>query len=603
MKIWKRSVVLIALFAGNTAAASGFFSVTQTASGHWQLLDPAGAPFFSRGVCVVIPKDTALKAGADGYDPQKKEGLSYEAWSKRALSVLKGAGFDSLGSWSHDGLYPSLPYAHSLSLAGYGDMGKRLVDVFSPEYAARVQSAAKAGVTARLQDKNLIGYFLDNELPWYGDTGWPGAQNTPLLDKYLALPPGAPGWIQAHAYFKRHLAAAEEPTNAERTGFLGKVAEEYFKVTTEAVRAADPKHLILGARFAGPTPRPVIVACGHYCDVISVNSYSKSGDFDFELFDTVYALTKRPVMLTEFSYRAMENRSGDQNRQGADVTVATQAERAVKLKKFLGSALELKYLVGYHWFQYFDESPQGRSFDGEDSDYGLVDINDKPYSGLLAAFKDLNANAMKRHLAATRALPEKAPEPQAIRVRQAVGAETVLKEARPWGDKASEWGVSVPWNEASAKISQAVKEGALVLSYDSGQGWGLGVALKPQGSLLKDGSANVLGATRLEVKLVAAKGQKFQLVISESGVGDPASANFNGVGGADGESWGSATYTGTGQPQTLSFDIAEAEARPYWGNQHGNKTIDLQAIKNLDITIAGAQGKGEMKVIRVRFLP
>ncbi len=63
----------------------------------------------------------------------------------------------------------------------------------------------------------------------------------------------------------------------------------------------------------------------------------------------------------------------------------TQAERAQRLAQFLGSALELKYLVGYDWFQFFDESPQGRSFDGEDSDYGLVDIDGKPYEGLVAA--------------------------------------------------------------------------------------------------------------------------------------------------------------------------------------------------------------------------
>jgi hypothetical protein len=68
-----------------------------------------------------------------------------------------------------------------------------------------VQRAAKAGV--RPDDKNLIGYFLDNELPWYGDTGWPGPQNTPLLDKYLALPAGAPGLAQAQQFLKRTLAA------------------------------------------------------------------------------------------------------------------------------------------------------------------------------------------------------------------------------------------------------------------------------------------------------------------------------------------------------------------------------------------------------------
>ena len=466
------SFLMSLVFVSSLCAANvnTTFSVTQTASGSWQFLDPQGKPFFSQGVCVVLPKDGAIKVGGDGYDPMKKEELSFETWAQRALRILKGAGFNSLGSWSEEKLYPALPYTHSLSLAGYGDPAKRLVDVFSPEYAQRVKAAAQAWVPKHVTDKNLIGYFLDNELPWYGDTGWPGPQNTPLLDRYLALGQGAPGLEQAKNFLKRTLPAGEQPTTVERMGFLSLVAEQYFKVTTEAVRAIDSKHLILGARFAGPTPREVIVACGHYCDVVSVNSYSKSGVFDFELFDTVYALTKRPVLLTEFSYRAMENRSGDQNKQGADVTVATQADRGLKLKKFLTSALELKYLVGYHWFQYFDESPQGRSFDGEDSDYGLVDINDKPYDALIQTFKELNAGAFKSHLAATRALPDKAPEPQAIRVRQAVGAQTNLQEPRVWGEKNTPWGQSVLWSEASAKVSQAVQDRALLVTYD--RSWG-----------------------------------------------------------------------------------------------------------------------------------
>ena len=601
LKKWIMFVLLAIASPSMAGQAPGYFSVTQTADGVWQFLDPQGTPFFSRGVCVVIPKDTAIKAGADGYDPMKKEGLSYEAWAKRAVGVLKDAGFNSLGSWSDEGLSSKLPYTLSLSLTGYDAMGQRLVDVFSDEFAHRVQAAAKGGV--RPGDQALIGYYLDNELPWYGDTGWPGPQNTPLLDKYLALPAGSAGLAQARQALKRTLAEGEAPTAAERTGFLALVAEQYFKVTTQALRSADPQHLILGARFAGPTPREVVVACGHYCDVVSVNSYSKSGRFDFELFDTIYALTHKPVLLTEFSYRAAENRSGDKNSRGADVTVATQAERAEKLKAFLGSALELKYLLGYHWFQYFDESPQGRSFDGEDSDYGLVDIEDRPYTGLTDAFKEVNANASKLHAVATRALPDRAPEPQAIQVRLAVGAEAALTGPRAWGEKATPWGLVTPWNEASATVKTSMEKGVLKVDYDSGTGWGLGVSLKPQGALLRDGSADVLGASVLQVELSATQGQKFQLVLSESGVGDPASAAFAGFGGADGESWASPYYTGTGKPQVLRFVIAEAEARPYWGNQHGNKTIDLQAVGNLDIAIGGAQGKGSLQVTRVSFIP
>ena len=36
------------------------------------------------------------------------------------------------------------------------------------------------------------------------------------------------------------------------------------------------------------------------------------------------------------------------------------------------------YVVGYHWFEYADEPAEGR-FDGENSNFGVVNIEDDPY--------------------------------------------------------------------------------------------------------------------------------------------------------------------------------------------------------------------------------
>ena len=43
-----------------------------------------------------------------------------------------------------------------------------------------------------------------------------------------------------------------------------------------------------------------------------------------------------------------------------------------------------------HWFQHHDEPTNGR-FDGEDSNYGLVDQRDRPYEEVTGAFAKLNA--------------------------------------------------------------------------------------------------------------------------------------------------------------------------------------------------------------------
>ncbi len=100
-------------------------------------------------------------------------------------------------------------------------------------------------------------------------------------------------------------------------------------------------------------------------------------------------------MITEFSFRAMD--SGLPNTKGAGgITVQTQKERAEYTKRFIESLMELPYVVGYHWFKYADEPKEGR-WDGENSNYGLVNIEDEPYEEMVVMFSELNRNVEKLH--------------------------------------------------------------------------------------------------------------------------------------------------------------------------------------------------------------
>jgi agarase len=53
-------------------------------------------------------------------------------------------------------------------------------------------------------------------------------------------------------------------------------------------------------------------------------------------------------------------------------------------------------MVGYHWFEYTDEPAEGR-FDGENSNYGLVDINDNPWTILVEKMTVVNENIESKH--------------------------------------------------------------------------------------------------------------------------------------------------------------------------------------------------------------
>src|SRR4029078_4820811 len=57
---------------------------------------------------------------------------------------------------------------------------------------------------------------------------------------------------------------------------------------------------------------------------------------------------------------------------------ATQRDRAEAARRSLELLARDRTVVGVEWFQYTDEPPGGR-YDGEDHNFGLVDIEDRPY--------------------------------------------------------------------------------------------------------------------------------------------------------------------------------------------------------------------------------
>lgn len=74
--------------------------------------------------------------------------------------------------------------------------------------------------------------------------------------------------------------------------------------------------------------------------------------------------------------------------------VATQAERASSLRVTFKSLARLPYVTGMDWFPYFDEPRYGGK-DGENCNFGMVDISDRPYIEVTAAFQTADLEKMK----------------------------------------------------------------------------------------------------------------------------------------------------------------------------------------------------------------
>jgi agarase len=79
--------------------------------------------------------------------------------------------------------------------------------------------------------------------------------------------------------------------------------------------------------------------------------------------------------------------------RGAGPLVDTQEDRARCYETCMRAALRHPNFVGYEWFKLGDEPKEGR-FDGENSNYGLVDINNKPYDVLVKKMTEVNQAAM-----------------------------------------------------------------------------------------------------------------------------------------------------------------------------------------------------------------
>ena len=545
------------------------------------------------------------------------------SWAAEITNRLNNWHFNTISGWSDEYLYTNMPFYHT-RVVWFGSWGSsqdmRLIDVWTDAYATAIDNTAQKDVAPYAENENLIGYFINNELPWYGLRGWPTAPHVSLLSRYMQLAPLAPGKIKLITFLEDHYKgnfsdfsadwqvradSFNELSNVRRIQptapaakkliitWTGIVAEQYYKVCTEAIRRYDPHHLILGSRMAGTAPVPVLKACGKYCDVVSMNHYRKTGEFGTEQLGAIAALTGKPIMITEFSWRAMENNSGCLNSKGADVTVETQADRAECFRRYAKVALEQPFIVGYDWFQYFDQPAHGR-FDGEDSNYGLVDVNNEIYQELTTAITEINSQAAMIHASSTIPMPTFDPEVlidyREIKVR---GKDATLDNPIIWAASTAPlhtYGDSE--NGGLIKIAPSGEQRKLHVQ--TGSGWGCGLTIPSPQSDYPDKSMDISGAREIIIRIHASAPFQFTPGLNESGHGPVEAQTFDGFANADGEAYSHMYVLGKEGTRDYVISLFDFEENPHHGNQRGNKTVDTDAVAELILYFPGNQGEFDL---------
>jgi hypothetical protein len=314
---------------------------------------------------------------------------------------------------------------------------------------------------------------------------------------------------------------------------------------------------------------------------MSFNTYGSRPDANEFLLARYWLLGGKPMMITEYSWRGADNTSGNPNSQGAGGVVATQAERGANYEQYVTNTLTYPMVIGMHWFQFSDQSPQGR-FDGENSNYGVVDIKHRPYADVLSGMRRANETIAGLRLASEKVAPAAVPVSR-VNVTFEPGQ---FPNRPPMVDLLAHEPLSphLAFNAPDASISLApAPGGGLLVTATTGAIWGCGISFfGPRTSAVADATSaatDLDGYEYLRIDADIPKGAEFQVILDEAGVGPPGALAFDTSGGDDGESYGFPIDVSKGGRQTWRYPLKNLEPRNVWGNQSGKRRIDMNSVK------------------------
>jgi len=422
--------------------ATGFFHPVRY-EGRWFLVDPDGRLFFSHGIdCVrwsgatpITDRDgwwrdfpgnePAFKAFFGGtrhvvrdyYQGKHPRTFSFtnanlarkygDGWQATATDLahrrLRSWGLNTIGNWANDAIYLKrrTPYVatvnfYSPPIEGSSGYWGKFKDPFHPDFERKVRQSMEREHDRTAGDPFCLGYFVENEIAWGNETSLALAAlaspaDQPAKKAFLADLKKTYGtatrlneaWGTAHKSWDALLASTVKP-DAKRAGddlraFYTRLAERYFRICRDAVKAVAPKQMYLGCRFAWVNDLAAR-AGATFCDVVSYNRYQRTVG-DFRLPEGV----DKPVIIGEFHFGALDRGLFHTGL----VPVASQASRAEAYKAYVRSAIAHPQIVGCHWFKYRDQSSTGRPLDGENYQIGFVDICDRPYPETIAACREV----------------------------------------------------------------------------------------------------------------------------------------------------------------------------------------------------------------------
>ncbi|MDX2185638.1 MAG: hypothetical protein SFV32_01800 [Opitutaceae bacterium] len=346
---------------------AGFFRVGKSRAGRWWFIDPYDNAFFAKAVGLVRPL------------PEEEP---TEAWLRAAVHRLRGWHFNTLGAGSRSdldgsGLYEvqlvgfkrSGPYLH------FGDL--LLPDVFDPAWIRAIDERAREVCAGSIGRRDLIGYYTDDGLGWAQPDGPARGARPTLLQLCLSLEPSHRAYHAAwefvlaprrgdlvqlarewgvnlpHREALRQLTVADAVLDSpayqrDEYQFTREFSRRYHATTAAAIRAHDPNHLVLGARWSEFPGEAVFQEAGYpHAECLSVSGAEPAA------WPHLLNLCGRsgPVLLDRVQWRVLHD-PHEVILPGA----ASSLER--RLREGCGALQEVAShpaLVGYEWAIWADD--------------------------------------------------------------------------------------------------------------------------------------------------------------------------------------------------------------------------------------------------------
>ena len=381
--------------------------------------DPAYAMFYIQEEVSFWNRAMGWNFDFHAYNQLRKYGADYKtqavdmmfrrlaSWGMNTMSRAEKAARDKKG-------FPYTIYIVSSSndTRRIGDSGQEIIDPYDPGFAASLQSAC-AVLDDMADDPWFFGYFIDNELIWWGSKGWlvpKGALQAPadepakiafkeeLAAKYKTIGALNEAWETHYTGWDDLMSTTSLPdmndaVKTDYSQYFLTFARQYYSTVRAVAKARAPNILYLGSRIHTPHAKPEVVrAASEYCDIASYNLYHKPALLHRKLQELFKPnlMNDTPFLISEFDFLARDR--GMWGVYSAAVQASNQADRAANMIAYVKTALDEPLCVGLHWLSYRDRTLTGHSKSGNNPQTGFLDVCDRPYIESVGASREIGRN-------------------------------------------------------------------------------------------------------------------------------------------------------------------------------------------------------------------